>query len=107
MRILIFNTTILTSPGNWNNKELTLEEAKKIVLANQDVIVSGIGHESTSKLLTTLFGVEIPVNRIPLKQTQDDIAICFKLKGRIPEGQVLDLKQIKELGYEFFRIKAL
>lgn len=107
MNVLLFNTTILTSVGKWEMKEITLEEAKKMVVTNKDILVSGIGHESTATLLSNLFGISIPVNRVALKQSNDDVAICFKLNGRIQEGSILDLKTIQKIGYEFYRIRAI
>ena len=107
MRILLFNTTILTNVGNWEMKEITLEKATTMVVNNQDILLSAIGHESTAQLLSNIFGINIPVNRIEVKQYEDDIAICFKLNGRLQEGSVLNLNTIEEIGYKFYRIRSV
>lgn len=105
MKIYLMNTTILTSPGIWEMKSISLAEAKKIIQDNVEIVVSAIGHESTAKLLTNVLQIDVPVNRIQARQGTEDIAICFKLNGRIQEGMVLDLETIKKIGYEFFKIR--
>jgi hypothetical protein len=34
-------------------------------------------------------------------QQEGQVALVFKLKGRAPEGVILDRSQIEEIGYEF------
>ena len=45
--------------------KIDLERARKIVREME--FTSAVGHEATAKVLTELFGVEIPHNRIAVK----------------------------------------
>ena len=100
-KLAILNTTILTNDGYFQLKTISLEVAKKIVEENKDNLLSAIGHESTSKILTELLGIEIPVNRIQFCQELKQVAICFKLNGRPEEGKILSKEEIKDIGFEF------
>lgn len=97
--IAILNTTILTSDGDFSLKTISLKEAKKLIKEKE--ILSAVGHESTSQILTNLLKVDVPVNRIQFKQESGQKALCFKLLGRPEEGKILTLKEIEEIGYEF------
>lgn len=97
--IAILNTTILTADGDFSLKTISLKEAKKLIKGKE--ILSAVGHESTSQILTNLLKVDIPVNRIQFKQESGQKALCFKLLGRPEEGKILTLKEIEEIGYEF------
>ena len=97
--IAILNTTILTADGDFSLKTISLKEAKKLIKGKE--ILSAVGHESTSQILTNLLKVDVPVNRIQFKQESGQKALCFKLLGRPEEGKILTLKEIEEIGYEF------
>ena len=96
--VAILNTTILTNDGEFTLKTITLEEAKELIKDKE--ILSAVGHESTSQILTTLLDREIVVNRIMFKQEKGQKALCFKLNGRPQEGKILTLEDIKKIGYE-------
>lgn len=98
LQVAILNTTILTNDGEFTLKTITLEEAKEILKDKE--ILSAVGHESTSQILTKLLEREIPLNRIQFKQEAGQKAICFKLLGRPEEGKILSLEDIKKIGYE-------
>jgi hypothetical protein len=36
-----------------------------------------------------------------------DRAVCLKLKGRLPEGQILDLDDLEKIGYDLFLIERV
>ena len=85
-------------------KEATLEEVKKIL--NTDLeIISAVGHQSTATVLSELLEREIPANRIPITLTSDDILIVFQLLVRLEEGKVLTKEEIRQLKYKFFVIE--
>ena len=98
LTVAVLNTTILTNDGEFTLKTITLEEAKEILKGKE--ILSAVGHESTSQILTKLLEREIPLNRIQFKQEAGQKAICFKLLGRPEEGKILSLEDIKKIGYE-------
>lgn len=99
MKIAILNTTILTNDGDFSLNTITLDEAKEIIKGQE--ILSAVGHQSTAEILTTLLGVEIPMNRILFSQEVGQFAICFKLNGRPPEGEILTKEQLEEIGFTF------
>jgi len=98
-KLALLNTTIATVDGTFEVKTITLEQARELAASNE--VVSAIGHESTAQIMTELLGVNVPVNRIQFAQEEGQVALVFKLKGRAPEGVILDRSQIEEIGYEF------
>ncbi|MCC6026680.1 MAG: DUF1874 domain-containing protein [Caldimicrobium sp.] len=103
-KIYIFNTAII--PVDFSEKEkycvvlkrITIEEAKEIL--SEGEIISAIGHESTSSLLSELLGIHIPYNRINVKMKSQDKGIHFVLRQRLPEGTVLDKKELERLEFD-------
>lgn len=103
--VAILNTTILTASGEYRLRDASLEEIKALI--DGEEILSAVGHESTSQVLSNLLGVEVPVNRIQLEQGIGQVAVCFKLKGRPEEGKILSLKEVEDIGYDFKILKRL
>ena len=62
---------------------------------------SAIGHQSTADIISTLLGVECPMNRIMYRQDIGDYALVFKLNGRPEEGKILSVADIEEIGYSW------
>src|SRR5580698_7383103 len=102
MKPVLFNTTILTGGvGNYSLSTLTVDEAKALVADGFD---SAIGHQATADALTALLGVEVPANRVAYEQQPGQEAVVLKLRGRLPEGQVLTLDELNAVGYDLFRL---
>lgn len=76
-----------------------MEEARNIVSENE--LDSAIGHASTAEIMTTLLGVEVPVNRQMFAQEVGQLALVFKLNGRPPEGTILSIEEIEKIGYKW------
>jgi len=93
----ILNTSIITADGNYTLTTISTEEAQFIARNNQ--ILSAVGHEATAQVLTTILGVDVPVNRIMYSQEVGQKAIVLKINGRIPEGKILSLEDIEQIGY--------
>jgi hypothetical protein len=108
-KLAILNTTIVTTDGYYRMNEITLEEAKNIIKTyNYDNnILSAIGHQSTADILTELLDVKIETNRILFQQEAGQKALCFKLNGRPPEGQILSKEELEEIGYTFKLLEKL
>ena len=103
-KLTLLNTSILTSFGTYRYQPLTLEEARALVGEFQQAgkqIQSAIGHQATAELLSSLLGIVVAANRVEYRQTVEDAALIFKLKGRPPEGKVLSREELEETGYEF------
>ena len=99
MKLAILNTSILTVTGTFELQDITLEQAQQLVQDNE--ILSAVGHQSTADILTTLLGVQVPMNRIMFEQETGQKALVFKLNRRAEEGKILTADEIQEMGYKF------
>ena len=109
-RLVLLNTSILTTHGTFSYEPLTLAQAQALIVEFQREgreIVSAIGHSATAALLTDLLAYPVAANRIEFRQTVDETALIFKLRGRPPEGKVLSRDELENLGYEFGRLTRL
>ena len=98
-RVVLLNTTIITSDGDYSIRTVSLEESKQLL--KNAYVLSAIGHQSTADILSLLLGIPVVMNRIEYKQEIGDVALCFKLKGRPEEGKILTIEEIESIGYEF------
>lgn len=100
-KLALLNTSILTTAGSYNLTDITLEQARQIVADNAGNLDSAIGHQSTADIMTTLLGVDVPVNRQMFTQEVGQQALVFKLNGRPEEGKILTAAEIETIGYKF------
>lgn len=108
-RLILFNTSILTSYGTFRYDPLSLNDAQKIVREFQTEnkeIVSAIGHEPVAEILFELLEIPDTFNRILAEQTIVDLGLVFRihlqnLGRRLHQGEILTRKQIEEIGYNF------
>ena len=106
-KLALLNTSILTTAGAYRLIDITLDDARRIVSDHAGNLDSAIGHQSTAEIMTTLLGTEIPVNRQMFTQEVGQAALVFKLNGRPPEGKILTVEEIEEIGYKFQILKRL
>ena len=107
-RIVFMNTSIITSIGTFTYDIETLEYLQNFIISNPGIEkISAIGHQSTSDILTELFGFSIPLNRIQYKQEVGDYCIVFKLNGRPEEGKILTREEVEKIGYEFYVLEKI
>lgn len=103
MKLAILNTSIVTSDGTYSlitiNKSVAIHLA--VYAMEHEGIDSAVGHFAAAELLTRLLQVEVRMNRQMFAQEIGQKALVFKLLGRLPEGKVLTLEEIDEIGYEF------
>jgi len=78
-------------------RRLTLDEAKQIVRNSK--VISAVGHEATSKLLSQLLEFPVEFNRTAVYLHPGDCALHFYLKTRLPEGKILNEEELKRLDY--------
>ncbi|EKU97997.1 protein of unknown function (DUF1874) [Leptolyngbya sp. PCC 7375] len=97
--LAILNTTIATTDGQYSVQTIDLDIARQLVADNE--LDSAVGHQSTADVMTTLLGTDIPMNRQMFQQQPGQQALVFKLNGRPPEGQILSVEEIEEIGYSF------
>lgn len=101
--IYLFNITLATGPGVWSVREIAPEYAKEVI-SEVGEFTSAIGHEATAVALSEILGVDVKVNRIPATLVPGDGAICLKLNGRLPEGEILSLKALQEIGFTLYEM---
>jgi len=101
MKPTILNTSILTTFGSYEYKEISLQDARKMI---ENGFKSAVGHQSTCDVLNRLLDVEVPMNRVFYTQEIGDVALVFKLNGRPPEGAILTVQEIEKMGYTFGRL---
>ena len=106
-KLALLNTSILTTAGAYRLIDITLDDARRIVSDHAGNLDSAIGHQSTAEIMTTLLGTEIPVNRQMFTQEVGQAALVFKPNGRPPEGKILTVEEIEEIGYKFQVLKRL
>ncbi|MCX8098627.1 MAG: DUF1874 domain-containing protein, partial [Casimicrobiaceae bacterium] len=79
---------------------ITLEQARALVAS--EPFESAIGHEATAQILTQLLRIEVPFRRVTYTQAPGQRALVFRLKQRLPEGEVIrSLEQLEAIGFEF------
>ncbi len=103
--IYVLNGPILTSFGLYRYKKISLKQAKEILINNN--YYSAIGHEATAILLSALLETEISYNRVAVTMHYGDMALVFHLLARLPEGQVLDIKELCTKDYTLGLLKRL
>jgi hypothetical protein len=103
-RIILLNALVPVSdkPAIVASIPTTIENIKELVRRAQK-IESYIGHEATAKLLTQLFGVEIPVSRAMYVPQNWDLAVVVRLKKRLEKPE--DVKTVKPEDIEFLLVK--
>jgi len=104
MLYILNSSTLPLKPGKEyiiKAKEITIEEAKKIL--QSEPFVSAVGHEATAQALTNVFGINIPYNRVQIFLGDGDKLISIILKKRLPEGQVLKtVEELEQVGYSIW-----
>lgn len=101
--IYLFNTNIVPSAAIVRVTEITEMQAGQFLQGQS--FTSAIGHESTAQAFGQIIGQNVPVNRIFADPKPGDVAISLKLNGRLPEGQILSIEQLNEVGYSFFKME--
>lgn len=100
MKKYVFNTTILTNSGTYRLSDISTERAKEILSDND--FISAIGHDSTAEIISSVLGINVPMNRINASfEEVGDLAICFKLNSRPKEGSILSLEDLQEIGFSW------
>lgn len=85
MNRFVLNSAVITAPGNYTYRLISVEEAKEWL--QKDSFISAIGYEETAKLMTQLFGVEVPVSRTMVTMNAGDEALVFRLKTRVAPSE--------------------
>jgi Domain of unknown function (DUF1874) len=103
-RLVLLNTSIITTYGTFEFKPTTLDNALALIAESQLeglVIESFVSHQETADFLTSLLNFPVAFNRTDYTQATEELAIVFKLRGRVPEGHILTGEEIEMMGYDF------
>lgn len=111
-----FSTNMISRDCGVEFRPLSLEAAKSFILeskfANREII-SGVGHESTAKIVSQLLGIQVPMNRINVLLDDGDNGLIMSLGFRSEEGKIYTEEELKafvdagRIKFHKFTIKAL
>lgn len=96
--LTILNSSVLTEFGDYRYSPLTLAEASQLL--KEEGYSSAIGHEENARLLSVLTGLQIPVNRVEYRQRPGEKALVFKIKKRLPAGEIIGNEDLPQEEYE-------
>lgn len=97
--IYLLNSPVLTAYGDWHfSGPLSLQTARKRL--NVQPVTSAVGHAASAALLTKLLARPVEVRRVAVQMHPGDEALVLRLLDRLPEGIVLDEKEIANMPYE-------
>lgn len=95
--VALFNGTIATTNGLYRIKDIDVDTARTYIKKNG--FISAIGHGATAEIMSDLFELKVPMNRIQFHQEIGQIAIVFKLNERPAEGVLLTREELESVGY--------
>ena len=101
-KLALLNSTVLTNNGIFKLTDLSLQEARNLVLQNLDNLENCIGHEATALTLSNLLNIEVLPERASLSQVKGQLAIVLKLNGRPQEGKILSQSNLNLKKRYFF-----
>lgn len=103
--IALFNGPICTTTGLYRITEISQEEARSLVARYG--FVSAVGHRATAEVFSSVLQVEVPMNRIQYEQQVGQKAIALKLNIRPPEGELLSVDEMLNVGFELQLLQRL
>lgn len=107
MKVLLLNTTICSGlPSGGGVAAYRIEGPVPTDVAASALdgleLDSAIGHEATAQAMGALIGRPVAVNRQFAQQAPGQRALALKIRGRLPEGQILDREAMDQIGYDLF-----
>jgi len=86
MKNYILNSAVITTPGNYQYRLISVEEMKKWLSENQ--WISTIGYQQTCDAIQALTNIPIPLNRVQIKMDNGDTALIFRLTCRLDNPEL-------------------
>ncbi|RTL21319.1 MAG: DUF1874 domain-containing protein [Rhodocyclaceae bacterium] len=112
-KLMLLNTTVMGAlPAHgetftYSLTALTADEARALVkeaVLHGPGVESYVGHAATCSAMTTILGCPVPESRAMSAQQPGQRAIALKIRGRLPEGTVLDGDGLEAIGYDLYLI---
>lgn len=85
-------------------REISIKEAKSIVNSNSlnGSLISAVSRQATADLLSSIFNVNIPKNRVQVSISMKDKLLAFVLNRKLPKGVVIiNINELEETDYQF------
>jgi len=93
----ILNSAVITAPGTYEYKHITLAEAHEWL--REGMWESCVGYEETAQALSRIAGITIPVSRKVISMHEGDEALVFRLV--FPQGYRPDPAKKGTMGLDF------
>jgi len=94
-----FSLSMISAPTTLTVVEASVEDVKNIL--NQG-FTSAVGHEATSKIISTQLGIQVPTNRVSIKLSAGDVLIVYQLLTRLPEGKILSEDEMRQMPAKWY-----
>ena len=107
MKLFLMNTSIITNPGTFKMSPITNEEGKALLRNFEGEVISAIGHDASAEAMSIVLDQPILVNRVAVTFEVHDSAIALKMRGRIPEGVILNLEEMNKIGFDLFILERV
>lgn len=100
MMIALLNTSIL--PAGQDRVAVATAISRNVArgLVASLGTQSHIGHSATADVATALLGVPVAMDRTPWQPETAPVALVVQLRGRPPEGAILSVQQMEEIGHD-------
>jgi len=82
----ILNSAVITTPGIYEYRHISMEEAKRWL--SKPGWTSTIGYEETAVAMEVLLGVKPEVNRQQIKMKAGNEALVFRLTRRLSQPEM-------------------
>lgn len=103
--LYLMNTTVIPhgADGIWRISTVSAGTAAAIAssAAARGELVSAVGHESSADAMSAVLGIPVQMNRVSVSPKPGDQFLCLRLLSRPPEGAILDIQQMEEIGYSW------
>ncbi|MGC8569578.1 MAG: STIV orfB116 family protein [Nitrososphaeria archaeon] len=96
MTVYLLNSAVLTDFGEYEFREISVQEAREILKKG---FVSAIGHRGIAEFLTKILQLPVEYNRIEVKMQPGDVAVVYKIVGRLPPQQELNAEDLEKIPY--------
>ena len=105
MRVVLMNSAMMPTCGNYQRRDIFPAEFARIMREASE-IVSYVGYQNTADIIEKISGISVPISREQTVLREGDIILVAKLKYRVNPGEKAGNKHgtdVKE--YEFCLVR--